>query len=194
MAQDLSDSSVLARQEITVILRLESGFSLSSLKSKETLKPGDSYTFQLNIDNKANGNDKFTLSASSVPSGWRVVFTNGKTFDIEAGRSETVTIQVTVGDEARDGDEESVVISVASQLENQEKDYSFDITVEQGFTSRLSSALTDLWYIFVFLGLIIVVGIATQYRQEDDWEEDYSDENSAPTQSDESSDDWDDWN
>ena len=58
----------------------------------------------------------------------------------------------------------------------------------------MSSALTDLWYIFVFLGLIIVVGIATQYRQEDDWEEDYSDENSAPTQSDESSDDWDDWN
>ena len=146
------------------------------------------------IRDRANGNDKFTLSASSVPSGWRVVFTNGKTFDIEAGRSETVTIQVTVGDEARDGDEESVVISVASQLENQEKDYSFDITVEQGFTSRLSSALTDLWYIFVFLGLIIVVGIATQYRQEDDWEEDYSDENSAPTQSDESSDDWDDWN
>jgi len=194
MAQDLSDSSVLARQEITVILRLESGFSLSSLKSKETLKPGDSYTFQLNIDNKANGDDKFTLSASSVPSGWRVVFTNGKTFDIEAGRSETATIQVTVGDEARDGDRESVVISVASQLENQEKDYSFDITVEQGFTSRLSSALTDLWYIFVFLGLIIVVGIATQYRQDDDWEEDYSDEDSAPTQSDESSDDWDDWN
>ena len=194
MAQDLSDSTVLARQEITVILRLESGFSLSSLKSKETLKPGDSYTFQLNIDNKANGNDEFTLSASSVPSGWRVIFLDGKTFPIEAGRSEIAKIQVTVGDEARDGDEESVVISVASQLENQEKDYSFDVTVEQGFTSRLSSALTDLWYIFVFLGLIIVVGIATQYRQDDDWEEDYSDEDSASTPSEESSDDWDDWN
>ncbi len=194
MAQDLSDSTVLARQEITVILRLESGFSLSSLKSKETLKPGDSYTFQLNIDNKANGNDEFTLSASSVPSGWRVIFLDGKNFPIEAGRSEIAKIQVTVGDEARDGDEESVVISVASQLENQEKDYSFDVTVEQGFTSRLSSALTDLWYIFVFLGLIIVVGIATQYRQDDDWEEDYSDEDSASTPSEESSDDWDDWN
>lgn len=193
MAQDLSDSSVLARQEITVVLRLESGFTLSSFKSKETLKPGDSYTFQLNIDNKANGNDKFTLSAQ-YPSGWRVVFMEGSTLEVEAGTSKTVNIRVTAGDEARDGDEESVIISVASQLENQGKDYSFDITVEQGFTSRLSSALTDLWYIFVFLGLIIAIGIATQYRQDDDWDDDYSDDEPAPAQTGESSDDWDDWN
>ncbi len=192
MAQDLSDSTVLARQEITVVLNLESGFSLSSVRYKETLKPGDSHTFYLNIDNIANGKDIFTLSAQH-PSGWRVLFPDGNIVEIEAGRSQSVPIQITVSDEAKDGDQESVVILVDSQLANEEQKKSFVVDVEQGFTSRLSSALTDLWYIFVFLGLIIIVGIATQYRQDDDWDEDYSDDEPAPAKTDESSEDWDDW-
>ena len=36
----------------------------SSLKFKEVLGPGDSYTFQLNIENKANGDDTFTVESS----------------------------------------------------------------------------------------------------------------------------------
>jgi len=173
---------------------LDSGFTLSSVKYKETLKPGDSHTFYLNIENNANGKDTFTLSAQH-PSGWRVVFSGsgGSVIEIEAGRSQSVPIQITVSDEARDGDQESVVILVVSQLANEEKQQSFVVDVEQGFTSRLSSALTDLWYIFVFLGLIIVVGIATQYRQDDEWDEDYSDDEPASAKTDESSEDWDDW-
>ena len=194
MAQDLSDSSVLARQGITVMLRLDSGFALSSLQYRiEGASPGESYTVQLNIDNQANGNDRFTLSAS-YPSGWRVVFPDGNTFDVEAARSLTVPIQITVGDEAEDGDKVSIMISVASQLSNQEKQQSFVIEVEQGFTSRLSSTLADLWYIFVFLGLVIVIGVVTYYRQEDDWDEDYSDDTESDQPPPESNDEWDDWN
>jgi len=195
MAQDLSDSSVLARQGITVMLRLDSGFALTSLQYRiEGASPGEGYTVQLNIDNQANGDDRFTLSASSVPSGWRVVFPDGNTFDVEAARSITVPIQITVGDEAEDGDKVSIMISVASQLSNQEKQQSFVIEVEQGFTDRLSSALADLWYIFVFLGLVIVIGVVTYYRQEDDWDEDYSDDNESDRPPPESDDEWDDWN
>ena len=197
MAQDLSDSTILARQGITVILKLNSGFDLSSLKYRETLEPGESSTFQLNIDNKANGDDKFTLSATSVPAGWRVVFPNGNTFDVEASRSITVPIQITVGDEARDGEEATITVSVESQLANKEEQQNFVIAVEQGFTDRLSSALVDLWYIFVFLGLIIVIGVVTYYRQEDyDWDEDYSDSTGAtvPQTKESSDDEWDDWN
>ena len=61
----------------------------------------------------------------------------------------------------------------------------------------MSSSFVDLWYIFVFLGLVIVIGTVTYYRQEDyDWDEDYSEETDATVpRSDESSDDeWDDWN
>ena len=195
MAQDLSDSSVLARQGITVMLRLDSGFALSSLQYRvEGASPGESYTVQLNIDNQANGDDRFTLSASSVPSGWRVVFPDGNTFDVEAARSVTVPIQITVGDEAEDGDKLSIMISVASQLSNQEKQQSFVIEVEQGFTDRLSSAFVKLWYIFVFLGLVIVIGTVTYYRQEDDWDEDYSDDSEGDQPPPESDDEWDDWN
>jgi hypothetical protein len=195
MAQDLSDSSVLARQGITVMLRLDSGFALTSLQYRiEGASPGESYTVQLNIDNQANGDDRFTLSASSVPSGWRVVFPDGNTFDVEAARSLTVPIQITVGDEAEDGDKVSIMISVASQLSNQEKQQSFVIEVEQGFTSRLSSALADLWYIFVFLGLVIVIGVVTYYRQEDDWDEDYSDDTESDQPPPEPDNEWDDWN
>ena len=203
IAQDLSELGVHARQGITVLLRLDSGFALSSLQYRiEGASPGESHTVRLKIDNQANGDDRFTLSASSVPSGWRVVFPDGNTFDVEAARSITVPIQITVGDEAEDGDKVSIMISVASQLSNQEKQQSFVIEVEQGFTARFSSALADLWYIFVFLGLVIVIGVVTYYRQEDDWDEDYSDDTEnarwLASESDqpppESDDEWDDWN
>mgnify|MGYP003334426565 FL=1 len=61
-AQDISDSSVVAKKQLTVILAYSGGFELSSLKYRESLAPEDSYTFQLTIENKANANDKFTLS------------------------------------------------------------------------------------------------------------------------------------
>ena len=200
-AQDISDSSVVAKKQLTVILAYSGGFELSSLKFRETLAPEDSYTFQLTIENKANANDKFTLSATSVPSGWRVLFINGNVFEVEAGRTLSVPIKVEVSDEARDGDQESITISIFSDISNQEKQQSFVVDVEQGFTARLTTAISDLWYIFVFFALIIVVG-AISYNQQDDedWddEEEYESPSSPqspdPAETEASSDDdWDDW-
>ncbi len=195
IAQDLGDSSLISRQDLTVSLKLDSGFSLSTLKYREALKPGGSYTFQLNINNNANGEDEFTLSTSSVPSGWRVVFPNNNVFLVDAGRSVSVPIQVTVGDEAKNGDSETIVVSVFSSLVSQSQEQNFIVEVEQGFTSRLVSAFSDNWYIFVFLILIVGIGIATQYNQEEFWDgEDYSEEVSPSSPTQESSDDeWDDW-
>ena len=161
LAAKIGDDTVNARQPITVILKLTDGFDLSSLKFKANLEPSDSFTFQLNIENSANGDDKFTLSATSVPSGWRVIFPNGNIFDIGAGRTQVIPIQVTVGDDARNGDEESITISIVSQLSNIERQQSFVVEVEQGFTDRLVSAFSDLWYVFVFLGLILTISFVT---------------------------------
>ena len=201
-AQDISDSSVVARKQLTVILAYSGGFELSSLKYRESLAPEDSYTFQLNIENKANANDKFTLSATSVPSGWRVLFINGNIFEVEAGRTLSVPIKIEVSDEARDGDQETIIISIFSDVSNQEKQQSFIVDVEQGFTARLTTAISDLWYIFVFFALIIVVGAISYNQQEDDdWEdeEEYESPSNSPSpelpnSADSSSDDdWDDW-
>jgi len=197
-AQDLSDSTVFGRQPITVFLKLTDGFEMSALKYKEVLGPGDSYTFQLNIENKANGDDRFTLSAPSVPSGWRIVFPNGMVFDVLAGRSVTVPIQVTSSDESKDGDKKTIQISISSDLSNQVQQQSFVVEVEQGFTAKLVTSFSDLWYIFAFLGLIVVIGFATYSRQEDsdwDYDDDYADEEGpSPPQDKQSDDDWDDWN
>ena len=199
-AQDISDSTVVAKKQLTVILEYSGGFELSSLKYRETLAPEDSYTFQITIENKANANDKFTLSAASVPSGWRVLFINGNVFEVEAGRTLSVPIKVEVSDEARDGDQESITISIFSDISNQEKQQSFVVDVEQGFTARLTTAISDLWYIFVFFALIIVVGAISYNQQEDDWDDD--EEYESPTSPESSSlsnkgvssgDDWDDW-
>ena len=197
LAAKIGDDTVNARQPITVILKLTDGFDLSSLKFKANLEPSDSFTFQLNIENSANGDDKFTLSATSVPSGWRVIFPNGNIFDIGAGRTQVIPIQVTVGDDARNGDEESITISIVSQLSNIERQQSFVVEVEQGFTDRLVSAFSDLWYVFVFLGLILTISFVTYSRSEgEDWEE--YDEEDTSVQIEEtkpqSGDDWDDWN
>jgi len=202
VATAMTDSNLAGRQPIDVFLKLTEGFDTSSLKFKEVLGPGDSYTFQLNIENKANGDDRFTLSAPSVPSGWRVLFTNGQTFDVLAGRSITVPIQITVDDEARDGDKETIQISILSELSNQVQQKSFVVEVEQGFTDKLVTAFSDMWYIFAFLGLILAVGFVTYSRREDDdWEyedeevDDSSASSEAPiSQQNESDDDWDDWN
>ena len=198
IATAMEDSSLVGRQPITVFLKLTEGFEFSALKYKETLGPGDSYTFQLNIENKANGDDRFTLSAPSVPSGWRVVFPNGMVFDVLAGRSVTVPIQVTASDDSKDGDEKTIQISILSDLSNEVESQSFVVEVEQGFTAKLVSTFSELWYIFAFLGLIVVLGFVTYSRQEDDdwdYDEDYADEEApSPAQDKQSDDDWDDWN
>ena len=198
IATAMEDSSLVGRQPITVFLKLTEGFEMSALKYKETLGPGDSYTFQLNIENKANGDDRFTLSAPSVPSGWRVVFPNGMVFDVLAGRSVTVPIQVTASDESKDGDEKTIQISILSDLSKEVKSQSFVVEVEQGFTAKLVSTFSELWYIFAFLGLIVILGFVTYSRQEDDdwdYDDDYADEEApSPAQDKQSDDDWDDWN
>ena len=198
IATAMEDSSLVGRQPITVFLKLTEGFEMSALKYKETLGPGDSYTFQLNIENKANGDDRFTLSAPSVPSGWRVVFPNGMVFDVLAGRSVTVPIQVTASDESKDGDEKTIQISILSDLSKEVKSQSFVVEIEQGFTAKLVSTFSELWYIFAFLGLIVVLGFVTYSRQEDDdwdYDDDYADEEAPlPAQDKQADDDWDDWN
>lgn len=197
LAAKIGDDTINARQPITVILKLTDGFDLSSIKYKANLEPGESFTFQLNLENSANGDDQFTFSATSVPSGWRVIFPNGNTFDVGAGRIQVIPIQVTVGDEAKNGDEESITISIVSQLSNIEQQQSFVVEVEQGFTDRLVSAFSDLWYVFVFLGLILTIGFVTYSRSdEDDWEDyDEDDTTISPEENaSQSDDDWDDWN
>lgn len=197
LAAKIGDDTVNAAQPITVFLKLNDGFDYSSLKYKTNLEPGESFTFQLNLENSANGDDTFTLSAI-FPSGWRVVFPDGAIYPISAGRTEVIPIQVTVGDDSRDGDEESIIISINSQLTNIEQQQIFVVEVEQGFTDRLGSAFSDLWYVFVFLGLIMAIGFATYSRSDEDEWDDYEDEGDtdAPTRetSSQSDDDWDDWN
>ena len=198
VASAITDSNLAGRQPIEVFLKLTEGFSLSSLKFKEEMEPGDNYVFQLNIENTANGDDRFTLSAPSVPSGWRVVFPNGQIFDVEAGRSVSVPIQITASDDSRDGDKEAIEISIKSELSNSFKTQVFTVEVEQGFTDRLVTSFSDLWYIFVFLGLILVVGYVSYSRRDDDWDYEYDEideeDESPQSQPDETDDDWDDWN
>ena len=103
-----------------------------------------------------------------------------------------------MGDDARDGDEVSITISITSQLSKIEQQQIFVVEVDQGFTDRLASAFSDLWYVFVFLGLIMAIGFATYSRSDEDEWDDYEDEGDtdAPARetSSQSDDDWDDWN
>ena len=140
--------------------------------------------------------DRFTLSAPSVPSGWRVVFPKGQIFDVPAGRSTTAEIEITASDDSRDGDQVTIDISIRSDLSNSESKQSFVVEIEQGFTAKLVNTFSDLWYIFAFLGIIIVIGYITYSRQDDDWEYEDDDESTSYQEetTEEPEDDWDDWN
>ena len=204
VASAITDSNLFGRQPIEVFLKLTEGFEALPVggKYKETLGPGDRYNFQLNIVNNANGDDSFTVSAPSVPSGWRVVFPNKQIVDVPAGGSKTISIQITVSDDSRDGDSEVIEITIRSELSNEVQSQNFVIEVEQGFTDKLVTTFSEMWYIFAFLGLILAVGFVTYSRRDDDdWE--YADEevegdeelrDMALPQQNESDDDWDDWN
>ena len=203
VASAITDSSLVGRQPIEVFLKLTEGFEALPVggKYKETLGPGDKYNFQLNIVNNANGDDSFTVSAPSVPSGWRVVFPNKQTVDVPAGGSKTISIQITVSDDSRDGDSEVIEITIRSELSNEVQSQNFVIEVEQGFTDKLVTTFLEMWYIFAFLGLILAVGFVTYSRRDDDdWEyedeevEDSSASSGAPISQQNESDDWDDWN
>jgi len=196
VASALSDSNLIGRQSIEVFLKLTDGFTFSSLKYKEEMGPGDKFVFLLNLENNANGDDRFTLSAPSVPSGWRVVFPKGQIFDVPAGRSTTAEIEITASDDSRDGDQVTIDISIRSDLSNSESTQSFVVEIEQGFTAKLVNTFSDLWYIFAFLGIIMVIGYITYSRQDDDWEYEDDDEDSSYEEetTDEPEDDWDDWN
>ena len=196
VASALSDSNLMGRQSIEVFLKLTDGFTFSSLKYKEEMGPGDKFVFLLNLENNANGDDRFTLSAPSVPSGWRVVFPKGQIFDVPAGRSTTAEIEITASDDSRDGDQVTIDISIRSDLSNSESTQSFVVEIEQGFTAKLVNTFSDLWYIFAFLGIIMVIGYITYSRQDDDWEYEDDDEDSSYQEetTDEPDDDWDDWN
>ena len=198
IASSITDSTLVGRQPIEVFLKLTEGFEASPVggKYKETLGPGDRYNFQLNIVNNANSDDTFTVSAPSVPSGWRVVFPNLQIVDVPADSSRTISIQITTSDDSRDGDSEVIEIIIRSELSNVEKSQNFVIQIEQGFTDKLVTAFSDLWYIFAFLGLILAIGFVTYSRRDDDdWEYDEDDEDESPQpQGNEADDDWDDWN
>ena len=198
IASAITDSNLVGRQPIEVFLKLTEGFTLSSLKYKQVMGPGDSYNFQLNIVNDANGDDTFTISAPSTPSGWRVIYPNGNIVSVPAGGSKTVPIQITASDDSRDGDKETIEVSILSELTKQVKKQNFVVEVEQGFTDKLVTAFSDLWYIFAFLGLILAVGFVTySRREEDDWDYDDDEEGdneSSVPQENEADDDWDDWN
>ena len=119
--------------------------------------------------------------------------------DVPAGSSRTIPIQVTASDDSRDGDTETIEVSIRSELTNQVKKQNFVVEVQQGFTDKLVTAFSDLWYIFAFLGLILAVGFVTySRREEDDWEYDDEvddgDDESPQPQANEADDDWDDWN
>ena len=113
-----------------------------------------------------------------------------------AGRSTTAEIEVTASDDSRDGDQVTIDISIRSDLSNSESTQSFVVEIEQGFTAKLVNTFSDLWYIFAFLGIIIVIGYITYSRQDDDWE--YEDDDEVTSYQEETTeepeDDWDDWN
>ena len=81
-------------------------------------------------------------------------------------------------------------------MSNSESTQSFVVEIEQGFTAKLVNTFSDLWYIFAFLGIIMVIGYITYSRQDDDWEyeDDGEDSSYQEETTDEPDDDWDDWN
>jgi len=201
MARDRDETGVYGQRPLTLNIQIDTEFQLTAVKSRATVEPDEGYTFTIDIDNQGNTNANYLLSASSVPSGWDVSFPDGSTLTVAAGASGTTHVRIITNGEARDGDKERIRIAVTLPGAAGEGDVVHEIIltveVEEPFGARLGRALEDYWYVFVVLGIVVVVGIANWYRSQELYDEEYEDEDEPSTDTGSAApkgdDDWDEW-
>ena len=170
------DSSIFSQQILTFNIQKITTFQVAATVTKATVAPDESFTFTLEIDNQGNVDSTFVVSALSVPSGWRVTFPDGSSIPISAGSTSSVQVEIASSADSKNGDSEIITIVVsrtdADGTSEQSKDFTID--VEDAFGGRLMSTIEDTWYVFVFLILVIVVGVSSlrSADSDEDWDED----------------------
>lgn len=203
MARDRDEYGIYGQRPLTLNIQIDTEFQLTAVKNRATVEPGEGYTFVIDIDNQGNTNTNYLLSAPSVPSGWHVSFPDGSTLSVAAGASGTTHVRIIADDEARDGDEERIRIAATLPGAVGEGDVvreiALTVEIEEPFGARLGRALEDYWYVFVLLGIVVVVGVVNWYKSQELYDEEYDDEGANEPPADTGSavpkgdDDWDDW-
>jgi PKD repeat protein len=105
------DGTVSGQVALTTTAGAVFDLTLTADQAAKTGLPGDSIAFTLNLANLGNTTDTYNLSSAGAE--WEVSLSQTEV-ELEAGESTVLTAQVTVPDDAGDGDEDSVLVTAAS--------------------------------------------------------------------------------
>ncbi len=97
------------------------GVALNVNTPSETVMPGGSATYTINVKNTGTLQDTFDLSTSSVASGWTATLSSSKV-TLDAGASTTVTLTVAAPSSASNGDSQTVTVTAVSEGDSSKSD------------------------------------------------------------------------
>jgi len=187
LAEDVEDSDVKFQLSVSFNIAQDVKFSISVKTSRVEGTPDETVSFELDITNDGNTADTFIVSLNSGPSGYDVSFKPKSSVFIEAGESESLTIRVSIPDDAVNGDKVELVIEVSATDTDQTQTKKLKIEVEADFQERMMQVLENNWYLLLLIPLLVIGYVAWSrniaYEEEDD---DYDTGSSA-------SDDFEDW-
>ncbi|UCE73662.1 MAG: hypothetical protein JSV56_11640, partial [Methanomassiliicoccales archaeon] len=84
---------------VSVVVNQTYSVSLSADYSNKQILPGETINYNVTLENKGNGVDSFTITKSTVPSGWTLI-TAGSPIDIDPGATSPISVTLIASSDA----------------------------------------------------------------------------------------------
>lgn len=154
---------------LTFSIDVDVGVSVTAPDDKEVDSTGE-FTYTFTVENTGETKDTFDLSASS--SGIWTVDVQG-TVEIEAGSEKEVDLDVTIPEDASNGDSSDITLEATSQTDSSESaSDTMKVTYSSGEGISGLDLLSSLWVIIpIIIIAIIVVFLWRRSESEEDEEE-----------------------
>lgn len=117
-ATSQNDRKVVGQDSVNTTVNQVAGVDVSIASDTQWARPGDTITYKFTIENTGNGQDSFTLAATSS-SGWPVTIIGGNYIGpLETGKKGTATVDVhlSIPPSAADGEIDILTLIVTSDL------------------------------------------------------------------------------
>ena len=182
VAQD--DTNIYFEVETTVFIKVQYEFSVEPQSAEKKIDAGEKAEYVITVQN--TGNKKITVNlridteASEIKDGWKATL-DYYFKELEPQEIASFILSVEAPDDAKDGEETTVVVSVSIQEDPQmaPKTVTTKTTAEKGMVASFFDSLKEnfLFVIFIIvgIGIVIVYGVMTRMGEEEfeEEEEDY---------------------
>ena len=194
LAEDVADGDVRFPLSVSFNIAQNVKFSLDGGKTRLEGSPDETIVFKLEITNDGNTQDTFVITTKSVPGGYGVKFSPSATVVILPEQTKEITIQVSIPNDALNGQKRTVEIEVKATNADQTQTQKYTLEIKADFGERMQQAIEDNWYLLMLAPLLIIGYIVWSRSVAYEDEEEEGDETygaSSPARDDDDFDEWD---